>query len=91
MNKLYKFYWDYGRMGHVDGLIISTDEKIKSNLGEPVYFGDVLGEHSEIEGIIEESDFTEISDNQELIKNLKDIFKSDTLSGYNPFEYIQKN
>lgn len=81
---LYKFYWDCGRMGFIDGLFITESGKAKNIVGREVYFGEVLGKHSEIFGTIEEGDISVVSENEDLIEHLRNTFGSDTLSGYNP-------
>lgn len=89
IKKLYEFHWDCGRMGDLRGLIISTDAALKSITGKEVYFGEVLGKHSEISGVIEADEFTEKSDDQDLIAKLEGIFGA-TVSGYSPFDYIEE-
>ncbi len=88
MNKLYRFYWDKGRNGYVESLFIATDLEVQSSIGKTVYFGEILGKHSEVCGVIQEYDFTLLSDDQDLIGKLIDIFGY-TISGYNPLEYIE--
>jgi hypothetical protein len=84
MKKLFKFYWDCGRMGILDGLFIATQEQVDDIIGKNVYFGEVLGKHSEIEGIVEKDEIKLISDNFKLVTKLEKIFDSETLCGYNP-------
>ena len=57
MKKLYKFYWDCGRQGDIESIFIATEKDIKANIGEEVYFGEILGKHSEIYGILEEGSY----------------------------------
>ena len=47
---LVHFEWDCGRQGMVDGLFVTTQEKIDAAIGTEVYFGEILGKHSEIFG-----------------------------------------
>jgi hypothetical protein len=84
MRKLFKFYFNCGRMGKLDGLFIAYQEEIDELIGKNVYFGEVLGKHSEITGIIEKEEIKEISNDQELINKLEELFGSDTLCGINP-------
>lgn len=86
MKRLYKFYWNCGRMGELEGLFIATEAGVKSIQGHEVYFGEVLGKHSEIYGTIDEGDITEVSSHPEVIKVLKAEI-GETVSGYNPFHY----
>jgi len=83
---LYDFYWDCGRQGDLDGRFLATEEDVKSIIGKEVNFGEALGKHSEIRGIIEEDDIKLVTNNQEFLKEA-DILKIDLSSGYNPFDY----
>lgn len=86
--QLYKFHWDCGRMGDLEGLIFATPEEIKSILGKHVYFGEVLGKHSEICGDVEEKDFTKINIDSETVLKLYNAVDNRTLSGYSPFDFV---
>jgi hypothetical protein len=88
-NRLYKFYWDCGRQGDLEGLFIATSEQVKEAVGRDLNFGSVLGKYSEVYGPLEESEIEEISDNQELIEILEKAIGSKTISGYNPLHYVQ--
>jgi hypothetical protein len=90
-NVIAKFHWDCGRMGDVDGLITTTREKIAENIGKEVYFGEILGKHSEIDGELNEEDFTILTDDQDFIEKFEKIIGSGTISGYNPFDYINQD
>lgn len=80
--KLWKFHWDYGRSGDVRGLFKATQEEIDKAIGNEVYFGEILGKHSEVYGVLEECDLTLVSDNPVEVNVASE-------SGYNPLEYIQ--
>lgn len=88
MKKLYHFFWDCGRIGDLSGLFISTDEEVDKIQNKEIYFGEVLGKHSDVGGVIEKDDIQEMSDDQDLINKLESIFKRRTITGYNPFDYI---
>lgn len=79
---LWSFYWDCGRQGEVEGLFKATKEEVQDAVGRKVYFGEILGKHSEVYGVIEEGDITLESQNPLEVINAKE-------SGYNPLEYIQ--
>lgn len=89
--KLYKFHWDCGRMGDVEGLFIATEKEVKKAIGKDVYFGEILGKHSEVDGSLEEEDLTVISDEQDFINKLEEIIGHTSISGYNPLDYIQES
>lgn len=54
MKRLYKFYWDCGRQGDVEGLFFADEETVNKSIGSQVYFGEILGKHSEVYGTLEE-------------------------------------
>lgn len=88
MKKLYKFLWECGREGNVEGLFVAGDEELYRMIGRRVYFGEILGKHSEVEGILGSDDLTILSDDQDRLKWLVDLIGSDTISGHNPLHHI---
>ena len=86
---LVKFHWDCGRMGDVNGLFVTTEEELKNVYGKQVYFGEILGKHSEIYGALEEKDFTIVSKEEDKIEWLEKLMDSKTISEYNPFDYLE--
>jgi len=90
MKKLYSFYWDYGRMGGVEGLFIADESKVKKAIGKHVYFGEILGKHSEVDGKLESGDLEVKSDDQEFIKKFEEIMGKNFSSGHNPLDYLEE-
>lgn len=86
MKCLYRFNLDYGRMGSLTGLFVASPEKIKNLIGKEVYFGEVLGKHSDVFSIMEESDFKLLTDDQDFISK---FIQFDCESGINPFHYME--
>jgi len=89
--KLYEFFWDCGRMGDIDGIFVATEDEVKSAFGKEVYFGEVLGKHSEIYGVFQENDLRVLSEDQEKIQWLVDLMKGNNISGFNPLEYLPED
>jgi len=88
MNKyLWKFYWDCGRMGEVEGLFIATENEIQNAIGKNIYFGEILGKHSEVYGTLDENDLEKINLDNVSIERVAELL-GDNWSGYNPLEYI---
>ena len=87
MEKLWKFYWDCGRQGDLEGVFIASDEDVQAIIGQSIYFGEALGKHSEVSGTIEPGEITLLTDNQEAIEVLKKYIGMD-ISGYNPLRYL---
>lgn len=90
MEKLYEFYWDYGRMGVVEGVFIAEEQQVKDAIGQELWFGEILGKHSEVYGILREKDITEKEISNEALQEIKKIFGND-ISGYNPLDYLPEN
>ena len=80
---LWGFYWDCGRQGSAEGVFKATREEIKKAIGQNVYFGEILGKHSEVYGVLEEGDLELLSDNPVEVMNAIE-------SGYNPLEYMDE-
>lgn len=86
---LYRFYWDCGRQGSIEGNFLATEEQIENLIGSDLYLGEVLGKHSEVYGIVKESDIKLITDNREFLDMAKSL-KICLESGYNPLEYLEE-
>ena len=89
-NILWKFKWDCGRQGYLRGLFIAPKSEVENIIGKEVYFGEVLGKHSEIFGELESSDLEQINASDGLIKELLELF-GENVSGYNPLEYAYED
>lgn len=87
MKAIYKFHWDCGRMGDIEGLFIAEKETVQAIIGKEVYFGEVLGKHSEIYGILEEKELEIKTDDQEFIAQFEQEVGTGTISGFNPLDY----
>ena len=90
MKKLYSFYWDCGRMGGLQGLFIAEQSEVDKILGKEVYFGEVLGKHSEIYGEVDDENIEVVSEDQEKVEWLENLLGS-TVSGYNPLDYYEES
>ncbi len=86
MKKVFRLNVDCGRMGTLTGVFISTQEEVDMLISSKleVYFGEVLGKHSEIFGAISSNEISVVSDNQEVVKVVEE---NELTNGYNPFEY----
>jgi hypothetical protein len=87
MKKLYKFYWDCGRAGFLDGLFIAEEEHVKLAIGKTIYFGEVLGKHSDIYDVFKEEGIREVLVKPETISDLEVTLGKLNISGYNPLNY----
>jgi hypothetical protein len=84
---LVKFEWDVRRMGTVEGLFVTTQEEIDAAIGKEIYFGEILGKHSEISGTLDKEDITVVSEDQDFIEKLIQLLGY-KISGYCPFDYF---
>lgn len=85
MKKLYKFYSDYGRMGDLEGLFIADESDVDAVIGKEIYFGEVLGKHSDVSEVMEREMFSEITVPIEALEVLEKELGS-TWSGFNPID-----
>lgn len=79
---------DYGRMGDLKGLFLvdKADFELAQKLNPQVYFGEVLGKHSEVYCDFNEMSFAVKTDDSAKIAVLKEI--GVVSSGHNPFDYL---
>jgi hypothetical protein len=89
MKLLVSFLWDVGRMGAVEGLFITTQEELDKAYGKQVYFGEILGKHSEVQGTLSPEDIKVKSDDQDFIAKLEELLGKN-ISGYNPLQYLEE-
>jgi hypothetical protein len=87
MKKLYRFEWDWGRMGCIQGTFVAEEKDVTQAIGRHIYFGEVLGKHSEVEGELDESDFGVLTDDQDFIEKFEELVGS---TGYNPLDYLNE-
>lgn len=62
MKGIYRFYWDCGRSGELNGVFVADSVDVEKAIGREIYFGEVLGKHSEISGKIEANEIALVSD-----------------------------
>lgn len=87
---LAKFEWDVRRMGTVEGLFVTTTEELEKAYGHEIYFGEILGKHSEVAGTLDREDIEIKSDDQDFIDKLVSLLGSERISGYCPLDYFQE-
>lgn len=91
MKRIYGFYWDCGRMGSVQSLFVADSEQVAKCIGKRVYFGEILGKHSEIYGRLKETDLTVKTEDPQFIAEFERIFGEDFSTGHNPLDYIEES
>jgi hypothetical protein len=80
---LFKFNVDL-RGGCLKGLFIATQEEVDAIIGKTVYFGEVIGKHTDYFRDIEEADIIKITDDETVIAKVE-MYDLDI--GYNPLDY----
>lgn len=90
--KLWKFSEDYGRMGDVEGLFIATEEEIDKFLNKrTVFFGEVLGKHSDVDVYFEKGKNLEcLNVSTSTVLELLNVLDRRCISGLYPFQYISQ-
>lgn len=84
---LWKFSWDCGRMGSIESVFPASQEELNTIIGEDIYFGEILGKHSDIHGKLDAEDFTLISSHPvEVLQFVTNIGST----GHNPFDYLEE-
>ena len=89
MKQLYKFFWDCGRQGSLKGVFTATHEEVAAAIGKHIYFGEVLGKHSDISGTLESKDIRFLTDDQEFIKQATEYGLIPT--GFDPIQRLKEN
>lgn len=86
MKALCKLNFDCGRQGSLGGIFIADTEDVKFLIENKVsvYFGEVLGKHSEIYGPVEQHELEVITTESNVVEVVE---KYGLSTGYNPFEY----
>ena len=90
MNKLFIFNWDCGRDGELESLFIATQEEVDAAIGKELFFGEVLGKHSEVYGTLESDDVNEIDVGEAVVAALLEKMGA-SVCGYNPLMYISED
>jgi hypothetical protein len=83
---IYKFNYDCGRMGDLNGIFVAEKKDVEDLITSKieVYFGEVLGKHSEVYGPIEAGHITLASDDPNAVAVVENLNLS---TGFNPFGY----
>jgi hypothetical protein len=85
-NALWKFYWDCGRQGSLSGVFVATKAEVETSIGRSVYFDEVLGKHSEVQGKLDAKDVTLLTDDEAF--TAKALEYKIVPTGWNPLEYM---
>ncbi len=84
--KLYKMIWDAGRMGCLTGVFVADPKDVAEAIGKEIYFGEVLGKHSEIYGPLGADEVKALDVPAEFVMEFAKHFPEGV--GYNPLKYV---
>jgi hypothetical protein len=88
MKKLFRYREDFGRMGDLHGVFVAEEADVDKAMGTEVYFGEVLGKHSEIVGSISSNTITVLTDDQDFIAKAEGYGVAS--AGFNPLDYVEQ-
>ena len=86
MKGIYEMNFDCGRIGSLEGIFVADSADVEKAIGLDIYFGEVLGKHSEIVGPLDPEDITLVTDDPKAVEMFE---KYNFASGYDPFDYIE--
>lgn len=88
---LVKYYEEFGRMGDLEGIFVCTRDELESLNGIDIYFGEVLGKHSEVYSnkTYENCEVQDIT--AEDLGVIVRVFGVGTISGYSPIENLPED
>ncbi|MDA3855100.1 MAG: hypothetical protein PF569_02490 [Candidatus Woesearchaeota archaeon] len=88
INALYRLNIDCGRSGELYGIFIADKDAINHIIHDKIkiYFGEVLGKHSEIFGVIDEGEIELITDDPKILSIVE---KYNLEIGINPLDFIE--
>lgn len=91
MKILVSYHKDCGRNGHVDGMFVCDKEELGKLYNRKIYFGEILGKHSDVRLDFTEDDFVIHTDDQEFITKLTGYVGGQHISGYNPLHFLPED
>lgn len=70
-------------------MFVADKAELEAAYGKQVYFGEILGKHSSIGGVLEPHDITIVNEDQAFLAELVEKVGC-TMGGYNPLSYLQE-
>jgi len=75
MKLLVKYSEDFGRMGDAESIFVCTAEDLEALKKRKIlYLGEILGKHSSITATLTDKSLTVLSEDQEFIGKLQEVF-----------------
>ncbi len=90
MKAIYKFTLDGGRAGYLHGIFCEDMDSVAAAIerGGDLYFGEVLGKHSDVECSLDASCFDLVTDDQDAVAAFE---RYNMKHGYNPLDYVRED
>ena len=82
---IYRYSESFGRQGDLSGVFTATAAEVDAAMGRKVYFGEVLGKHSDVWSVMGPEDITLVSDAPEAVAVVDSLGLA---TGTNPLEYL---
>lgn len=77
------------RGGRLIGLFVATQEEVDAHLGKTIYFGEVLGKHSDVEVVFDRGCVSRVEVDPAAVAMITDALGK-TWCGWNPIKMIEE-
>ena len=90
MSAIFKMNLRGGRQGDLQGIFIADKQEVDNLITskKEIYFGEVLGKHSEVVAYLTHDEIKMVSDNPSVVGLFQEL---NMQCGYNPFSYIEED
>lgn len=82
---VWRFVVDLGRMGRLDSVFTAEEDAVFDAIGKRVYFGEILGKHSDIDLDLRSEDFVKLCEEPQMVEAFE---RFSFACGYNPLEFL---
>lgn len=83
---LFRFYWDFGKLGALHGLFVATSAQVAKSYGKFVQFDKALGAQFDAAGVLEQKDISMVSSNPAFVAQIKATIGASF--GHNPLRHL---
>ena len=87
VDKIYRMEVYFGRSGDLSGLFVADSAELENLFGRTIYFGEVLGKHSDVHFTLRPAHVTVVSDDADFVSKFIEVMGNGTISGLNPLDY----
>lgn len=86
---LWRFHVDCGRHGSIESLFVATEAEIENLIGKTVYFGEILGKHSDVSVTVDRDEVQRMAVSPQAVAEVVGVLGK-TWSGRNPLVYLEE-